>query len=240
MEGEKGTLQEAILSAMRKQSISPDGLEASSGVSERHIKAIIEGNYEELPAAPYVRGYLLKIAEILELEGEALWKNFVERSEDLKKSGKEDRLPENRYKTRRLGMRLLVLVAIIILIIIGAVIRTLGLDNPKLEFTNLEEGSTTVERSQFIVRGALNPKYKLTLGKSEVVLEEDGSFTKEVGLEPGRNAFIFTAKKVLGKDHKFPVEIFYREPEFPIEEIEPVISNTTSTQLVPAQDGVIE
>ena len=86
-----GTL---IVDAMRMKSISVEKLAGVTGVSDRILNGLIEERYENLPPAPYVRGYLLKIAAVLNLDGEALWADYVKHNDSVRRSGKKDQLPQ--------------------------------------------------------------------------------------------------------------------------------------------------
>ena len=82
--------------AMTSHSQTASKLADATGVPERFIAAIIEGNFGILPAAPYVRGYIKKIAAVLDLDGEILWERY-DRETKPRQSGGKDHLPENRF-----------------------------------------------------------------------------------------------------------------------------------------------
>ena len=49
------------------------------------------------------------------------------------------------------------------------------------------------------------------MGGEELFVNEKGEFKKEVFLEPGFNSLVFKAKKVLGKEHTLPKQVFYEQ-----------------------------
>ena len=51
-----------------------------TGIPERYIEGLINGDYNKLPPAPYVRGYLLAIAPLLDLNAEGLWEEYKKRN----------------------------------------------------------------------------------------------------------------------------------------------------------------
>src|SRR3989344_1531730 len=71
-------------------------LQQATGIPERYLEAMIKGEFHKMPAAPYFRGYLLKIAEVLNMDGQELWRQYQKEME-IKSSGPSDRLPENRF-----------------------------------------------------------------------------------------------------------------------------------------------
>lgn len=232
---DQSNITQKILGAMRKENISLERLETLSGVSGRHLSLFLEGKYEKLPAAPYVRGYLLKIAKVLGLNGEELWQEFAENSEELRTSGKHDTLPENRFISKNSLVRILIALGALVVILAIMGIRMLVLDNPNIKFSNLEDEITTVESEVFKIQGSLKPGFKLTLNGKEIVVDEKGNFEEEVNLESGFNTLIFIAKKVLGKEHRFPKQVFYESPGM-LEGGEA----STSTEIAPEAERVIE
>lgn len=207
----QGNVSKIIVEAMKKRNITLERLEAASGISERHIMAIIESNRKNLPAAPYLRGYLLKIGKMLDINGEELWREYIAEGNIIRQSGKEDKLPEGASRKKQGKLKLVFIGIVVAALAIFAGTRFLGADNPNMQFENLEEGITETKERIFVIHGTANPKFKITLGREEVVLKENGRFEKEVIVEPGFNTFLFVAKKPLGKEHKFPKQIFYEE-----------------------------
>ncbi|MDP3725261.1 MAG: helix-turn-helix domain-containing protein [Nanoarchaeota archaeon] len=200
-----------IIEAMKKKGMTLERLEAVSGISERHIMAIVENNRKKLPAAPYLRGYLMKIGKILDFDGEELWKEYAAGGEAIRQSGAYDKLPENAPPEKKGGLKIIFVGIVLLALAVFAGTRFFRADNPGIQFENLEEEITETKERTFMIRGAINQKFKLTLGEEEIVLKDGGAFEKEVILEPGFNTFIFVAKKALGKEHKFPKQIFYEE-----------------------------
>jgi len=221
-------VSQKIVEAMKRKGVSLERLEIASGVSERHIISIVEGNAKKLPAAPYLRGYLLKIGKAIDLDGEELWRELSKERETIRRAGAEDRLPEGAPWKKRGNMKMAAMGVGTTLIVFAILIQIFRSDNPGIKFENLNEEITETKERIFMVQGKLNPSFKLMLGEEEIVIKEEGAFEKEVILEPGFNTLIFVAKKPLGKEHKFPKQIFYEEapsvepsPETRIPEIAP-------------------
>jgi len=63
----------------------------------KHILALKEAKFEELPANVFVKGYLLKIAKVLNVDFEELWNLYLEDYNKLAMP-KPDILPSNRFE----------------------------------------------------------------------------------------------------------------------------------------------
>ena len=51
-----------------------------SDIPERYLKALEGGDFKNLPPSPYARGYLMKIALILNVDGELLWQIYKKKT----------------------------------------------------------------------------------------------------------------------------------------------------------------
>lgn len=212
MEEQEKKFSVIIFEAMRSRGLDMDKLSQITGVSDRYIKFIIEEKFDKLPSAPYAHGYIIRIANALNLDSDKLWQEYAKDNENIKRSGKEDKMPENRFITQIKAPKILLIILPLLILAIFGITRTLYyVDNPDLEFQNLNNDVTMSTSSSFFIKGKINKDYKLTLNNSEVLLERDGTFKKEVSLESGFNTFIFKAKKILGKEHSVSKQIFYQQ-----------------------------
>lgn len=229
MEQETKNLSSIILETLRLKGLTVEKLSQISGVSERFLSSLIEGNIEKLPPRPYAHGYLIRIAEALNLDGEKLWSEYLKNNEAIRRSGKNDQLPKNRFAIPALNKKIIALILAAIILISYALIRlpTL-LGNPKLTIQNLTEERTIAKSSPFTIKGKINPKDQLAIN-GEIVYSKDGDFEKIQELQPGFNTITFKVKKFLGKERTVTKQIFYEPPETPKKEEAPV-ENPTSIE----------
>lgn len=206
-------LSETIQEVMHAKGFDVAKLAQMTGVSDRYIEFLIEEKFSKLPAAPYVRGYISRISQVLGLNPETTWQEYLTNNASLRKAGESDRMPKNRFTSKNPVSKVLLVVCGIGIIISLAVLRTLYVNNPKVEFQNLKEDITIVKEPKFTIKGKIDPTYKLTLNNGEIFLDKEGAFEKEVVLEPGFNTFTFNAKKILGREFQIKKQIFYQEPE---------------------------
>lgn len=206
-------MSNTLVAALRARGLTAEKLAEMTGVSERFLESLIEDKFEALPSLPYVRGYLIKIADALGLDGEELFKEYLKDNEMVKRSGKNDRLPENRFKTPRLTGKLLIPIILILAVILYLVLRipVFGGANGLL-LRNLEGEITYSESSVFAVSGRIGDSYKLTLNGERIYPDEEGNFTAQVELKEGFNTLVFGVKKFLGKEKAVTKQIFYERP----------------------------
>ncbi|MEX2033338.1 MAG: helix-turn-helix domain-containing protein [Candidatus Colwellbacteria bacterium] len=199
------------ITAILQEAMETKGLDAGkladlTDVPQRFISLLVSGDFDSLPSEPYIRGYLFKIAGVLEADPNFLWRSFRQ-SAEIHSSGSGDILPANRFGLKKVSSRKIwiILVAIAVLIFLGFRINSI-LGKPTLEVSLPE---TTA--SQIInVTGQATPGDTLTLNDEVIYPYEDGRFTKEVQLVSGPNLLKFKVKRYLGRETTVDKQVFYQ------------------------------
>ena len=199
------------ITTLLQESMEAKGLDAGrladlTDVPQRFISSLVSGDFNNLPSEPYIRGYLFKIAGILETDPNFLWRSFRQ-SAEIHSSGSGDILPANRFGLEKVSSRKIwiLLAAIAVLIFLGFRINSI-LGKPTLEVSLPE---TTA--SQIInVTGQVTPGDTLTLNDEVIYPYEDGRFTKKVQLESGSNPLKFKVKRYLGRETTVDKQVFYQ------------------------------
>lgn len=226
-------LMAQIVERMKEKDISVEKLSQVSGVSDRYIKLLLEGNTEKLPPAPYIRGYIKKIAEALKLDSEALWKEFQKRHETIRQSGVLDKLPPNRFEKKSRGRKVFIALLILIPLTLLGFARLSYTKKPTLILENLKNEVTIVSKEKFTIQGTIDSSYTLRINSEQVLIDEEGAFTQELILTPGFNTITFKASRLLTQEYRVVKQILYEKPEPEIipQVISPtgVISPATST-----------
>src|SRR3989338_3011737 len=156
-------LKDILREQMQIKGLNAGRLRQLTGITERYISAFTEGTKEKLPAAHYVRGYLMRIAGILDLNGQELWETY--KNELLiKSSGPLDRLPENSFALKKLNKKWLTAGAVLILLIVYLAInanRFLG--RPEISITSPAPETLVTTASVLNLIGEVNPRDKLLI-----------------------------------------------------------------------------
>ena len=181
-----------------------------TGISERHIQALLLGETEKLPSTPYVRGYLSKIANVLELNSNVLWKIYVQEF-STPSSGPLDHLPLNRYAIRPVNKVWLTVGILAVLLFFYFLANTPHLfGEPTLKLQSPAAETTTTNFDTIPLTGAISPSDKLLIDNQEVVPNASGQFTTTYHLQPGLNQIEFTVKRFLGKELKVERKVIYQ------------------------------
>ncbi len=202
------------------KNLSVKKLSDATGVPERYLEAMMDGDKESLPPSPYIRGYISKLASVLDFDSEEMWrlckKDFLSEN-----SSYPDRLPSNRFAIKRFDKKILLgglLGLIIIVYIVWNFNKFIG--NPKLELTYPTSENLIVAQPTISIEGRTDSNNKLTINDSEIYVDEDGRFQQEIILDPGLNIIKIKSKKFLGREADITREIIYQPPvEIAAEEI---------------------
>lgn len=215
---EQKTVSATILDAIRVRNWNVEKLSQMSGVSERFIVDLLEEHYSKLPAAPYLHGYILKIADALNLDGEKLWQEFI-RDNPVMRSGAKDRLPQNRFARAPINKKVFMIGGIGLLVLVYIFVRGASLlGTPMLSIDNLPDG-LIVKTETFTVNGSMSPSDELTINKEVIYPDREGKFSHSLTLQKGFNTIEFSVKTVLGKQALIQKNIFFEAPQEPTQDI---------------------
>lgn len=193
---------------MDANSITSDKLASLTNIPLRFINALREGELSKLPAEPYMRGYLMKIAPILKTEPEPLIQSYKDSIKEYKARA-ADALPGNVYaKTPVKKGWVIGVVALILMIIFVATRINDILGIPELTL-NIPETSTT---DKITISGNVRPGDKITLNGETVFTDELGNFERELFLTAGVNTFEFNVERFLGRQKTVVKQVYYDRP----------------------------
>ena len=195
---------------LQDKNINLAKLAESTGISERFLKALIEEKYEKLPAAPYIRSYLFKIAEALNTDGQKLWQEY-QKNAQLKKSGSSDHLPLNRFRPKPLNKK--IIFALILAILAGylAFQYNFFLGKPTLSLLGQLASSINpvISDPNLKIEGRVKSGDQLMINKENAFVDENGYFQKDFSLQPGLNIVQFQIKRFLGRETTIIKQVLY-------------------------------
>ena len=206
------TIKDILNSAMAEKGITPEKMASITDIPEYYIRSLYNGNYKDLPPEPYVRGYILKIAQAVETDGEVLWKIY-KKTLDLKTSGETDKMPSNRFaiKNKKINKKKWIIAGIIVLALVFIGFKeSRYFVTPSIDIVNPPiDGFIT--NSQIInLRGKIDPQDKLTINNEDISVDKDGYFDKEWSLNVGPNTLEFKVKRLLKKEVIIDRQIIYQ------------------------------
>ena len=207
---EQKPINETLKEAVEIKGLSIARLQQLTDIPERYLETIFKGELKKMPAAPYIRGYLYKLSEILGLNGEELWQRY-KREAEIFSSGAQDRLPENRFAIKTISKKWIVggIIGVIILIYLGINAGRL-LGKPELTINLPISDTTLTNLPNATISGKINPNDILKINSQEIIANKEGEFEKKYNLQLGINNFEISVKKFLGRETKVVKQIIYQ------------------------------
>jgi cytoskeletal protein RodZ len=200
MEPEKN-LQTIFDEAMKQKNISYEKLAILTNIQEKYIIALQNMDTKNLPAFPYVRGYLKKICGILEINFEELWKEY-KKELNYKTSGAFDKLPSNRFTIKKISKKNVAFAVTAIILLIFLILNFNNLfGKPPLTITFPSQAISTSSDASINLTGIINPSDKLTINDKEITTDSNGNFQSIYELRPGLNTIKFKVKKMAGPEN---------------------------------------
>jgi cytoskeletal protein RodZ len=213
------TLADTLRDQLQVKGLTLDRIRRETGITDRYLVALFDGAVDKLPAAPYVRGYLVRLAHTLDLDPNDLWKLYQE-SAHVRSSGAEDRMPENRFALKHTPRSWIIggVIATLLAIYLGVNIPKL-LGRPELTVTNPGPETTIVTLPSIVIDGTTDPESTLTVNGEHVTVLPSGAFRTDYTLESGLNHIEITSVKLLGRAASVVREVVYQPLElFPLSE----------------------
>lgn len=204
--------QDFFNSKIRERGLTLKKLSELSGITLKYLEYLSAGNLEALPSAPYFRGYLEKLGKILDFDPNEWWQNIKE-GEVVKTSGTEDRLPTNRFALSSPGKFILPAIILILVVFYFGARFSKIFGEPQVTLFYPTEDLTNTAFGEFVVRGELKYGDKLVINGEAINVNDDGSWEKNILLEPGLNTVEIRAKKFLGRETRIIKQVLYQPVE---------------------------
>lgn len=207
-------LSELITETLELRNLDVKKLSELTDIPTYYLTALIDGELSKLPAAPYIRGYLIKIAEILRIDSDVFLRAYKQEISlrPLKTSGPEDKLPFNRYALKPLHRKTAIIAGIILLLAITYFVWRIDdfLGTPQIEIISPASDNFIVNIPSIKLLGRVELRDKLTINNEEILADKTGYFEKDFPLQVGINTVEFKIKRFLGKEVKVLRQVIYQ------------------------------
>lgn len=211
---EKRRLRESILDQIESKDLTVKDVIEKTGIPEQYFDAIINDKRARLPAFPYIRVHLVRVAELLGLSPGDVIADYKAEFTGLI-SGSADTLPGNRFALPSDRRKYLIVAGVIGLLLLGFIFKSSGFfGKPQLQLTMPPIDSSDpfiVETSTIMLSGKLDTGDKLYINNQLSPVLVDGSFLISYPLQPELNPIEFRISRFLGKELRVVKNVYYRE-----------------------------
>lgn len=225
---------EFVREQMRLKNVTLQRLAEETDITPAYIRALLEGDVGHLPPAPYIRGYINKIAEVIDADAQELWEEYQHEAA-LLQSGETDRLPTNRFATRVTNTKGLIITVIVLLALAWATPQIANFfGKPSLAISSPAQETIIVTSPAYTIQGTVkNTQDKILINNDEISVQENGTFSKEVSLQEGRNLYQIVARRFLGRETTIERTIVYQRPPSLPQSSDAITPAPTSSQEYP-------
>ncbi len=193
-----------------------------TGISIKHLEALSNGNFSNLPSSPYFRGYVMKLGQVLEFDPNTWWIKFKEGG-FVKDAGTHDAPPANRF-IRPAYVKFIWIGAATLLALIYVTTRLPAIiGKPAITVISPATNPAHVATNIIELTGNVQNGSDLSVNGEVVPTNPDGTWSQHVLLQSGMNTMEIRAKKFLGGETALIWEIFY----------EPTGANSSTVPLMP-------
>lgn len=207
--------EEFLAARLRDKGISLKKLAELTGIAPAHLENLFRGDFNHMPSTPYFHGYVVRIATVLDFDGEAWWTK-LKKGDFIKNSGPLDALPKNRFVKKAMSKSWwLIGIAAVLLLIYGILTFPRITGRPALTVTAPATLPFVTTSTTFTISGIVANADALYLSNGdassseEITIAPDGSWQKSVLLQDGLNSFEITARKFLGGEANATEQIIY-------------------------------
>jgi len=211
MDPEETTLEIFLRDRMRERGVSLKKLSDLTGISMNHIENMLRGDFESVPSMPYFRGYLMRLGEVLDFDGEAWW-DKIKQEEGVRKSGPTDALPKNRFARESSEKTIAIVATVLVLLIVFGFSLPHIQGKPVIVITSPQGNPSVTTSNSIVIQGSVKNADSLFIDGDEATIASDGSWQKNVLLQAGANTFNISAKKFLGGTTEVVEQIIYNAP----------------------------
>jgi cytoskeletal protein RodZ len=208
------TLGEKLKEIRNEKRMSLAEVSKGTKIQVKYLEKLEEGKYQELPADVYVKGFLKSYAAFLGVGEMALIKSY-EREREIQKNIQKKDFKENLNKPIDISNftitpKHIIFGLIFIFIALGFFYiyreANLFISTPRLTVTAPVDGTTTSERV-IQVSGIAERDADVSINNQKVVVNDDGKFSEEVGLQSGVNAITIRAKNRFDKEAMKTIQV---------------------------------
>lgn len=206
-----------LIECRKEKNLSLENIYKTCSIPVKYLKALEEERWGDLPGEVYLKNFLEKYCDILNLNFRLCFKQYkkqiVNDNNHLKNKTKNKKrnfssllefITPQRFK--------IILIVIILIIFLGYVYFKIDayISPPELVITYPCENFETIE-NVITISGKTEVEARVFINSENVSVEENGSFTIDVKLKYGLNRFYITSQRKHGQQNKQEIIILKKQ-----------------------------
>ncbi|MEK7167889.1 MAG: helix-turn-helix domain-containing protein [Patescibacteria group bacterium] len=203
------SLGERLLEARQEKGLSLERAAKDLNIAFKYLEALENNQFTDLPGKAYLRIFLKRYSQYLNLDFNELWP--LARGLAEKENGKFLGADQKYFRSwpRFIRKVLTVLVVLSVLVFLGVKIKLI-FSAPSLSILYPADGIIMKEK-QIEVRGQSVPEAEIVINNQIVFMDNEGKFSAQVDLQKGLNLIKITAKKRYSRQNEADLRILLQE-----------------------------
>lgn len=180
----------------------PNAVAIRINVAEKYLIALENDDYKELPnTKAHRRAYLKKYALAIGLSPSTLWRQFVHENGlgDVQSGHPAQALKNIRFDSLASLIRNISIAAIVIIFAGYLIWQIRGILTPPRLIVYTPMDGAIANHLNTTVQGVTDKECQLSVNGKNIMIDEQGKFSTEIGLAPGVNVIKISAIKKHGK-----------------------------------------
>ena len=203
------SLGERLLEARQEKGLSLERAAKDLNIAFKYLEALENNQFTDLPGKAYLRIFLKRYSQYLNLDFNELWP--LARGLAEKENGKFLGADQKYFRSwpRFIRKVLTVLVVLSVLVFLGVKIKLI-FSAPSLSILYPADGIIMKEK-QIEVRGQSVPEAEIVINNQIVFMDNEGKFSAQVDLQKGLNLIKISAKKRYSRQNEADLRILLQE-----------------------------
>lgn len=197
------TLGDRLRRARKQNGLSYRELGATLRINPEFLKYLEYGQYNQLPGKIYIKNYLKKYCQYLNLNWPNLEKIFEQ--EIIIYQQKQPKKMQSKFNQHALILpKIAVLAGLIVLlaaISIYIISETINISRPPLLTVYDFPDQQSITTHSVTLKGKTDPEAKVTINWQEITIDAAGNFTELINLQEGINTLRIAAKNKHSKEN---------------------------------------
>ncbi len=211
------SLGERLKKIRLKANIRLEEIAQAMKIQKDYLVALEEGQYDQLPADVYVRGYLKQYVSYLGLDYDEILELYKKErgiEEHIKKS---KAYPEPSRRVNFVITPKIIRVAGILILVLGLFfylwMQLTSLAAPPMLEIYEPASNITIIENIIKIKGKTEPEVELFINDKLISIDGQGNFEESVGLTQGMNTLNVKAKSKVGKETEITRKVLVELPE---------------------------
>ncbi len=208
------TLGERLARLRQEERYTLEQMASQLNIQPSYLEALEAGQYQKLPGEVYIKSFLKRYAEYLQVNSEMVLRIYEKEKQIIDKTQPVDnsvKLPESIITPKKIRYGIIGLVVVAILIYLSWQIQMIFV--PPGLFLDSPEDNLTTSQSTVIVAGSTDKEANLEINGQAVLVDSDGRFSKIVDLQEGVNIIRISVAKERSQKTVIERKILYKKDD---------------------------